>query len=377
LLDILGSHFGTIAGEDKEALQKTLPGLVKDIVKRQVDIGFDIVNDGEFSKRGGWNYYIRERLSGLEEPAEPLPPISGPQRDQKEFPQFFAANPRGQIYRENTPTPRGQINRTSTPVLCTGPLRYVGQEAVAFDIANIKAAVKAFPDVQPTIAAVALSSDGTAGTIRNQYYKTPEEFLFACADAMHEEYKAITDAGILLQVDAPGIAASWQGFPEDKSLEDYRKYTQLRVEALNHALRDCPEELTRIHICWGSGHGPHKNDLDLRHIIEVVYTINVGCYNIEAANPRHAHEWEVFETFKLPEGKTLMPGVVGHTSDLIEHPELVAQRLVQYANLVGKENLIAGTDCGIGDRVAYPELSWAKLESLVEGARIASKKLWN
>jgi 5-methyltetrahydropteroyltriglutamate--homocysteine methyltransferase len=161
------------------------------------------------------------------------------------------------------------------------------------------------------------------------------------------------------------------------SIEGYRKYAQLRVEALNHALRDCPEELIRLHVCWGSGHGPHKNDLDLHHIVDIVFEAKAGCYNIEAANPRHEHEWEVFETFKLPDGKTLMPGVVGHTSDHIEHPELVAERLMRYANLVGRDSVLAGTDCGVGNRVSHPELSWAKLDALVEGAHIASKKLWN
>jgi 5-methyltetrahydropteroyltriglutamate--homocysteine methyltransferase len=373
LLDIIGSHFGTIQVDEK-ALKVNLPRLVNGIVQRQADMGFDIVNDGEFSKRGGWSRYARSRLSGVEDPEQEEAPHSVTQRDERDFPAFFAADPRGQTYRESTKVPSGKVVRTSTPTHCIGPLTYTGTDQVAFDVANIRAAVVPLPGKQPTIAAAAPGS--IEHWLKNRYYKSQEEMLFAIADAMREEYKAITDAGILLQIDDPDLADGWQMFP-DMTVEEYRKYAQVRVEALNHALRDCPEELTRIHICWGSGHGPHKNDLDLRHIIEVVYMANVGCYNIEAANPRHEHEWDVFETFKLPEGKTLMPGVVGHTSDLIEHPELVAQRLIRYANLVGKENLIAGTDCGIGDRVSHPELSWAKLDSLIEGARIASERLWN
>ena len=372
LVDVIGTHFGTIP-TDWEAFRGLMPGLVKEIVKRQADIGFDIVNDGEYSKRGGWSAYVESRLSGLEELEETPAPHSVTLRDEEEFSGFFEADPRGQTYRESTRLPGGQVVRTSTPTLCTGPLTYTGQDQVAFDIANIKAAVAAFPNTQPTLAAAAPGS--IEHWLWNRHYKTQEEFLFALADAMYEEYKAITDAGIVLQIDDPDLADGW-GMFTDMSVEDYRKHAQLRVEALNHALRGCPEELTRVHVCWGSGHGPHKNDLDLKHIIDIVFLTNVGCYNIEAANPRHEHEWDVFEKTKLPDGKTLMPGVVGHTSDLIEHPELVAQRLIRYANLIGKESLIAGTDCGIGGRVSHPELAWAKLESLIEGSRIASEKLW-
>ncbi|MFI5269630.1 MAG: epoxyalkane--coenzyme M transferase, partial [Chloroflexota bacterium] len=200
-------------------------------------------------------------------------------------------------------------------------------------------------------------------------------FLFAIAEAMHEEFKAITDAGLILQIDDPDLPDGWQIYPE-MTVGDYRNYAELRVEALNHALRGIPEEQVRLHVCWGSGHGPHTNDIPLKHIVDLIFKVHAQCYSIEASNPRHDHEWRVFETVKLPEGKMLMPGVVGHVTNLIEHPQLVADRLVRYAKLVGRENVQAGTDCGLGHRVGHGEIAWAKLEALAEGARLASQELW-
>ncbi|MBV8085755.1 MAG: epoxyalkane--coenzyme M transferase, partial [Chloroflexi bacterium] len=219
----------------------------------------------------------------------------------------------------------------------------------------------------------------TPGTVEhwlwNDYYKSDEEFLFAIADVMHEEYKAIIDGGLVLQLDDPDLPDGWQMYP-DMSVEDYRKYAQLRVEALNHATRDLPEDRIRFHTCWGSSHGPHKNDLNLKHLVDIILNVKAECVSIEASNVRHETDWKVWRDVKLPAGKSLMPGVVGHMTDLIEAPELVADRLIRYAQIVGRENVIAGTDCGLGQRVGHPEIAWAKLASAAEGARLATKELW-
>jgi 5-methyltetrahydropteroyltriglutamate--homocysteine methyltransferase len=268
----------------------------------------------------------------------------------------------------------GATPRNVNPVvLCTGPLTFIGQEAVRTDVENMKAAMAGRTDVEAYLPSIAI------GTIEhwlyNQHYKSDEEFLFAIADAMREEYKAITDAGFILQLDDPDLPDGWQMFPE-MSVDDYRKYATLRVEAQNHALRDIPEDRIRLHVCWGSGHGPHKNDLPLEHLADIILKVKAQVYSVEAANPRHEHEWRMWETVKLPEGKSLMPGVIGHSSDIVEHPQLIADRLVTYARIVGKENVIAGTDCGVGSRVGHPEIAWAKFEAMAEGARLASKELW-
>jgi 5-methyltetrahydropteroyltriglutamate--homocysteine methyltransferase len=219
----------------------------------------------------------------------------------------------------------------------------------------------------------------TPGTVEhwlgNDFYKSDEEFLFAIADVLHEEYRAITEAGLLLQIDDPDLPDCWNCLP-DMEVEDYLPYAALRTEALCHALRDIPRELVRLHVCWGSYHGPHYDDIPLIDIADLIFSVPVGSYSIEASNPRHEHEWRVFEEISLPEDTTLVPGVVGHYSDFIEHPDLIADRLVRYANLVGRENVIAGTDCGLGTRVGHPEVCWAKLEALAEGARRASEILW-
>lgn len=211
--------------------------------------------------------------------------------------------------------------------------------------------------------------------LNNKYYGSIEDFIYAIAEAMSHEYKAIVDAGFILQIDDPDLADGWQMYP-DLTVAEYRKYATLRVDALNHALRDIPEEKIRLHICWGSYHGPHKNDLAFSEFIDIFLRGRAGCYSFEFANVRHEHEWRVWEDVKLPEGKTIMPGVVGHATDIIEHPQLVADRLILFAQLVGRENVIAGTDCGLSAQLSHPELCWAKLEALVEGAKIATRKLW-
>ena len=359
-----------VAGESAEAeFQQQLPAAVAEAVKRQAQIGIDMVNDGEYSKRGGFNQYVVSRLNGLEtreiEPRGPGSMRSVTGRDEKDFPGAFAAGV-------------GTFRRAAgtnivARIYCTGPIEYVGLEQTRQDIANLKAAVPGL-DVEAYLPAIA------PGTIEhwlwNEHYASDEDFLFAVADAMHEEYKAITDAGLILQIDNPDLPDGWQIYPE-MSVAQYREYADLRVEALNRALRGIPEEQVRLHVCWGSGHGPHLNDIPLAEIIDLIMKVPAQCYSIEASNPRHEHEWRVFEKVKVPDGKMIMPGVVGHVSDIVEHPRLVADRLIRYAKLVGREKVAAGTDCGIGSRVGHGEIAWAKLEALVEGARLASQELWS
>jgi len=255
---------------------------------------------------------------------------------------------------------------------CTAPVTYVGQKAVAEDIANLKAAI-AGKDVEGYIAALGPLSLGAG--VRNDYYKSEDEYLTAIADACREEYKAITDAGLIVQLDEPEFCTSWYFYP-DWHIPQYRAYLEKSVEVLNHSLRGLPVELVRFHTCWGSGHRPHVNDIELKHIADIMLKINAQQYSVEAANVRHEHEYHVWEDVKLPAGKMLMPGVISHATDLVEHPELVAERLVNYAKLAGRENVQTGTDCGIGSRVGHEEVVWAKLRTMAEGARIASNRLW-
>jgi 5-methyltetrahydropteroyltriglutamate--homocysteine methyltransferase len=367
---IIVSHAGT-APRPKDL--SDLPSAVKEVVKRQAQVGIDIVNDGELSKSNFTNY-VKDRLGGIT-PAEQganLPPRNISARDLRLFPEFFATGGGG--FGRNRPgttssVPAGFLQR----MVVTGPITYVGQATADSDVANMQAALQGL-DVEGFLPAVA------PGTVEhwlyNQYYSNDEEYLLALADALHHEYKAITDAGLNLQIDDPDLPDGWQMFP-DMGVEDYRKYATLRADAINHALRDIPTEQIRLHVCWGSGLGPHQNDIDLRDIIDIILRVRASVYSIEAANPRHQHEWRVFEDVKLPEGTSLMPGVIGHATDIIEHPRLVADRLIQYAGLVGKENVVAGTDCGVGSRVWNGEIAWAKFAAMSEGARIASAELWS
>jgi 5-methyltetrahydropteroyltriglutamate--homocysteine methyltransferase len=359
------------AGDERaEEFAAALPGAVADVVRRQAEVGVDCVNDGEFSRRGGYSGYASERLSGLERRA--FAPGEGPAarhpagRDVREFPGFFATG-KGEV------GIRRGSNPNANPILATGPIGYVGRDAVEADIHHLTMAAAQVDGVEPFMTAV------TPGTIEHwlhdDHYGSDVAFMFAIADAMHEEYKAIVDAGIVLQLDDPDLADGWQ-IQTGMDLQEYRRYAELRVDALNHALRDIPSDRVRLHVCWGSGHGPHKNDLPLREIVDLVLKVRVQCYMLEAANPRHEHEWELWQEVELPDGKLLMPGVVGHVSDIVEHPELVAQRLVRYADAVGRENVIAGTDCGLGYRVGHPEIMWAKLAALSAGADLASRRLW-
>jgi 5-methyltetrahydropteroyltriglutamate--homocysteine methyltransferase len=368
----------------QDAFTRALPDAVAEVVGQQVKAGVDVVNDGEISKRGLFIGYIRDRMAGFEgrrfPPGAYTPPNAGVQgRDRRDFPGFFAAGLGGfQFGAAVTPPPTAGGEQPqpggTTAYFCTEPLAYTGRERAEADISRLQAAVAGYEGTEAYLPAI------TPGTVehwlQNEHYPDAESFLFAVADVLHEEYKAITDAGLLLQVDDPDLPDGWQMFP-DMSVPEYHDYAALRVEALNHALRGIPPEQVRLHFCWGSQHGPHRDDIPLRFIIDLILSVPAGCYSFEAANPRHEHEWTVWEDVKLPEGTSLMPGVVGHATDIIEHPELVAQRLIRWAGLVGRENVIAGTDCGLGGRVGHPEIVWAKLEDLAAGARLASQELWS
>jgi 5-methyltetrahydropteroyltriglutamate--homocysteine methyltransferase len=346
---------------DSATLDRHLTEAVAEVVKQQLACGLDIVNDGELSK---FNFtdYVRERIAGYE-----LRPSSGHRRlsiiarDERKFTDYFRANARAQ-----------SLGPPTIPV-CVAPLRYIGHGDLQKDIDNFTAALAG---IGPAGAFLPANSPGTIEHwMANEYYKSDEEFVFAIADAMHEEYRAIVDAGFLLQIDDPDLPDGWNCLP-DITLPEYRKYATVRVEALNRALRGIPRDKVRLHVCWGSFHGPHHDDIPLSDIIDLIFRVDAGSYSIEASNPCHEHEWRVFEAVKLPDGATLVPGVVGHCSDFIEHPDLVAERLVRYARLVGRENVLAGTDCGLGTRVGHPSICWAKFAAMAEGARRATKMLW-
>src|SRR6516162_4556717 len=255
--------------------------------------------------------------------------------------------------------------------ICTGPLTYTGHAAIAADIANFKAGLAAAGLTEGFMSSVA---PGSLSRIGNKHYRTEEEFMFACADALREEYKAIVDAGLILQLDDPAIAENWDMVNPEPSVADYQKFTMVRVEAMNHAIRGLPADRIRFHLCWGSWHGPHFTDFPMADLVDLMLTINAGAYSFEAANVRHEHEWKVWRNVKLPEGKTILPGVVTHSTNVIEHPEVVADRIVRFAEVVGRDNVVASTDCGLGGRV-HPQLAWAKLETLSRGAEIASRRL--
>ena len=390
---ILVSHAGNLPRPDdlnrllvdgeseRVALSKRLPRAVAEVVERQIDCGVDVVNDGEYVKAGSYTGYINQRITGIEmqlaDPNRPPKHAGTGGRDRRDFPGFYASglwySGSGGPVRPGFATPGPPLRDHPQQVrVCTGPVQYVGQAAIQSDIATLKAAIQG-KDVEGFIAAIGPCSV-SAGPY-NDYYPNQEAFLFGTAEALREEYKAVTDAGLILQIDEPELATSWQFFP-DMTVPEYRKYVEMLVEAINHALAGLPEENVRLHFCWGSGHRPHVHDIPLRDIADIILKVKAQAYSIEASNVRHEHEWRVWEDLKLPEGKSLMPGVIGHATDLVEHPELVSQRLVRYARLVGREYVQAGTDCGIGSRVGHEEIVWAKLKALAEGARLASKELW-
>jgi 5-methyltetrahydropteroyltriglutamate--homocysteine methyltransferase len=353
---------------DQEELAASVRRSVREVVHRQVEVGIDVPSDGEYGKPS-FSGYVNERLSGFERrPRDPNEsPLLNWGRDRQLFREFYEA------YDRATGSASGY------PVVCTGQIAYQGQAAVRSDIETFKAALTAVHAEEAFIPALA------PGTIelqrRNEYYPTDEAYLFAIAEAMREEYRAIVDAGFLLQIDDPRVVTQY-GMPDPApSIAEYRKFAERRVEALNHALAGIPSDRVRYHLCWGSWHGPHVTDVPLQDIVDIVLRVRAGAYCVEAANPRHEHEWQVWERVKLPEGKILIPGVVAHTTNIVEHPDLIAWRLVTYARLVGRENVMAGTDCGFSQGAFTPRvhasIMWAKLQALTEGAALATKQLWS
>jgi 5-methyltetrahydropteroyltriglutamate--homocysteine methyltransferase len=369
---------------DEDAYQQCLRDAVAAVVGRQVEAGIDVVDDGEMGK-ASWITYLYERVSGLEvrpvtlEGASMLPPS----RDRQAFPGAYAALDaldEAAVRESNAASSSAHSDDDSGGAVawvCTGPLSY-DRTALDRDIANFKAALAEHEGIEGFLPVVAPAS---AYWLQNEHYATEEEFVFALADALHEEYKGIVDSGLLLQVDdAVMMHEADTMMSRGESWDDYRRWADLRVRALNHALRGLPEDRVRYHVCWGSWHGPHAFDPPLRDLVDLILAVNASQYAIEQANSRHEHEWRVWEEVSLPEGKKLIPGVVTHHTNVVEHPELVAQRLTRLAGVVGRENVLAGTDCGFAQGAfiqrVHPEIQWAKLAALAEGARLASRELW-
>ncbi len=370
---------GTI---DQAAFAGKLRASVTEVVRRQKDLGIDLPGDGEFGKPmgqrvnyGSWWRYSWQRLGGIEpgenslydmQPRRSTPghivlTSFGDRRDRSRFAAAYNDPDSGITTGPRPPAP-----------VCVSPLTYTGHDAIGADIDRVKAALAAAGVEEGFMTAVAPAS---CARIANRYYKSDEEFLYACADAMREEYKTIVDAGLILQFDDPCIAEGWDQVNPEPTVADYQKLATMWIEALNHAIAGLPPDRLRFHLCWGSWHGPHVTDISMRDIVEVMLKANVGAYSFEAGNVRHEHEWKVWQEVKLPDGKLILPGVVSHATNVVEHPELVAERILRFANLVGRERVVASTDCGLGGRV-HPDIAWAKLEALAQGAALASKQLW-
>ena len=337
------------------------------VVARQRQTGIDVVNEGEFAKGGDWLRYMQTRFGGFTDIDVPEgKPLIEQGKDREEFAEFYKyAGERGTLFY----TPGTQMAKKRPVQACTEPVSYVGQAALQKEIdLTIAAAGKDNVFLTSTAAA-------SLEVYRpNRYYKNDEEYVSALSEAMRVEYEAIVAAGLILQVDDAWLPALWDRIGMGMGLKAFRVRSEMRIDALNHALRNIPEDRVRYHLCWGSWHGPHAFDLELDHIVDLVLKVKAQAYLIEGANARHEHEVAVWEKVKLPPGKILIPGVVTHSTDVVEHPELVSQRLQRYARLVGAENVIAGTDCGFGGR-SHPQIAWAKLRSLVEGTALATKAL--
>jgi 5-methyltetrahydropteroyltriglutamate--homocysteine methyltransferase len=340
---------------------------VAEAVERQIATGLDVVNDGEMSKPS-FVTYVQERLGGFEPTAATTGLPWAGSREVLAFPEFYDATVRQ----------GASAARRSTPLACTGPVSYTGHAAVKTDIENLRAALAGRAVAEAFIPAIAPSN--VEGRYPNTHYASDEGYLFAIADAMREEYRAIVDAGFLVQIDDPRLVTYYIMNPA-ASVAECRRWAEVRVEALNHALRDVPRDRVRFHTCYSINMGPRVHDMQLADIVDVILKVRAGAYSFEAANPRHEHEWRVWERVTLPEEAVLIPGVITQSTVLVEHPELVAERLVRFASVVGRERVIAGADCGFASFAAsneiHPTVVWAKLAALVEGARLASARLWN
>lgn len=383
--DLIEANRARESGEttDERRFQERLRSAVVDVVRRQRDLGIDVPGDGEFGKSMGhrvnyraWWSYSFQRLGGLElgtlglydmpprrsRPGEVVLTSFGDRRDRTQFAAAYA-------------DPDSGVSTGPRPALwpvCVGPLIYTGHAAIKSDIANVRTALHLAGVEEGFMTSIA---PGSASRIGNAYYKTDEEFVFACADALREEYKAIVDAGLILQLDDPAIAENWDMINPEPTVDEYKMFSMVRAEALNHAIKGLPEDRIRFHLCWGSWHGPHTTDIPLRDIVDVMLAVKCRAYSFEAGNVRHEHEWRVWQDVKLPDDKLILPGIVSHATNVVEHPQLVAERIVRFANVVGKDRVIASTDCGLGGRV-HPQIAWAKLESLAQGAALATRQLW-
>lgn len=380
---IEANHLRETGKADEASFQAALRQGVVDVVQRQASLGIAVPGDGEYGKSMGhkvnyraWWSYSFQRLGGLKvtglglydfparrsSPGNVVLSSFADRRDRQRFAAAYA-------------DPESGVStgpRANDWPFCIGPLSYTGHAAIAADIANFKAGLATSGVSEGFMTSIGPASCARIG---NEHYKSDEEFVFACAEAMREEYKAIVEAGLILQIDDPAIAENFDQVNPEPTAEDYRKFTMPRVEALNHALRGLPKDRIRFHLCWGSWHGPHTTDIPMRDIVEVMLAIDAGAYSFEAGNVRHEHEWSVWRDAKLPDDKLILPGVVSHATNVVEHPELVAERIGRFTRLVGRERVIASTDCGLGGRV-HADIAWAKLETLAQGAAIASRQLW-
>lgn len=354
---------------DREVYEDKLKRAVNAIVARQVELGVDIVDDGELSKRG-FAVYAHERLGGLTATGRARPSPWAESREALSFPEFYAPAVRPHS---------GAPTASNMAFACTGPIVYKGEPQLQRDLANLKAAVAESDAGEAFVPAI--SPSDVAGNQINEHYGSDEEFLYAIADAMNVEYRAIVDAGFLLQIDDPRLVNYYIKNPE-LGVQECRAWAETQVEAINHSLNGIPEDRVRYHTCYGINMGPRVHDMEMKDIVDIVLKIHAGAFSFEAANPRHEHEWRIWEEVRLPEGKSIIPGVITHSSVLVEHPELVAERLMRFARVVGRENVIAGGDCGFGTQASatpeiHPTIVWAKFAAMVEGARIASSRLWS
>jgi 5-methyltetrahydropteroyltriglutamate--homocysteine methyltransferase len=352
---------------DRAAYESCLKQSVAEVVRHQGEVGLDVISDGEYGKAISWNQYVVERLSGFElRTIQPGYRPGIPGADRTRFKEFYAE------LDVREPMANDKM------VACIAPVKYIGQEIVRRDIANFKAALAGVQVEEAFMPVVAPSS--VLPDRKDEYYKGEEDWLEAVTAAMRTEYRMIVDAGFILQIDDARAATAFDRMVPPASFADYKRWLAKFVESLNHALEGIPEERVRYHVCWGSWPGPHVSDVPLKDIVDLILKVRAGAYVIESANPRHEHEWQVWKNVKLPDGKILIPGVISHATNVVEHPELIAERILRFANLLGRENVMAGTDCGFAQgtfyRRVHPTVMWAKFEALVEGARLASKQLW-
>jgi 5-methyltetrahydropteroyltriglutamate--homocysteine methyltransferase len=358
--DLLAMVQANGADFDAPANAARLRAAVNEIVKKQIELGIDVIDDGEFGKPS-FVSYVNERLGGFEVDPSPSPSPWAGSREAASFPEFYG---------------EAHVASRQHHMVCTAPITYKGEKQLKRDIDNLKAALQGVSPAEAFMPAI--SPSNVEDWQKNAYYKTQEEFLFAIAEAMREEYRAIVDAGFLVQIDDPRLVTYYMLRP-DSTIEQCRRWAEVRVEALNHALRGIPPEKIRHHTCYGINMGPRVHDMELKDIIDIIVKIRAGAYSFEAANPRHEHEWKVWKDVKL-DGKVLIPGVISHSTVLVEHPELIADRIMRFADIAGRENVIAGSDCGFatfaGSKEVHPTIVWAKFKALSDGARLATQQLW-